>query len=154
MRHKDIVQQAISFANDGIRIDRHKAIEFGFPMIEANRELLVEGAKRDFARSVKEAATKQMRRMATDTDAQSCFDMLRRRYALDDEAKVIKETDFLREMELDRIIAIREKSVADDMQHLSALKEVRASLKPIWRAHPDWTLGECERAFRNVRLAA
>lgn len=154
MQLKEIISRSLNFASDGQKIDRHKAEGFGFALVEEDHDLLTECARAGFSRSIKEAAIRQQRKMLNDAGAQSCFDVLRRRYPLDVEAKVIKETDYLTEMELDRIIAVRDKSVADDMAHLSALKEVRASLKPIWKSHPEWTLGEAERAFRGLRDAA
>lgn len=56
--------------------------------------------------------------------------------------RIIKPTSLMSQMEFNRCIAIREKSVADDMASLSRMRRARDATAPIFAVEPDLTMGE------------
>lgn len=125
-----------------------KAVAAAVDLLRSDDEATDEARYVAASKLIHDQATKAMRRIA-DNGKQGSFFALRERYALDIDARVFKDTDRLNELELDRIIAIREKQLADDGEHLDRLKEARRELKPIWQEYPDKLFGEVEAIYQR-----
>lgn len=150
----DIVGRVIDVCKKDGRIDTHRAIEAGLPLVLQDDDVRDKLIRDALGRAILAASTRISR--ASDGTKQSSFfgDKLRQGYALDIDGRMIKETDSLTLIEFDRLILIREKQITDDIAHLNVLREAKRQLSPIWDVHPDYTYGQAERAFLATETAA
>lgn len=155
MSLNDIVGRVIELCDRNGAIDTHKAVQTAFPLVIADDEATEQLVREGLAKRIKDAATK-MNRQSEQAASQASFfgDKLRRRYALDTDGRVIKETEYMQRLEFERLIAIREKSIIDDTAHLDVLKRALVAVAPIWDRNPEYTYGQAERAFLAAELAA
>lgn len=155
-RLSDVVNEACAEARDGFgRTVVQQAVAFARGRLdEDDRDTLVDEALARRCKTVAEKARKSVRAAAAEANLVDMFPDLRAGYALDNEERVVKETASLSELEFDRIIAIREKQVEDDTSHLEHLRAARATAKPLWTVHPDWTFGDCCAALRGGERGA
>jgi hypothetical protein len=94
--------------------------------------------------------TRAMRRVANNP-RQGSFFKLHDRYALDLDAKVIKDTDRLLRLEWQAILKLRKKQIEDDTAHYAAMLEADSQLSPIWDEFPDRTFQEIEAIYLHRR---
>jgi len=147
----DIIGRAIDLnTRMGVTFQK-KAVAAAVDLLRADNEATDEARYVAASKLIHDHATKAMRQIARNDNGQGSFFALRARYALDIDAKVFKDTELLSELELDRIIAIREKQLVDDTAHLNLLLETRKQLRPYWREYPDKLLGEVEAIYRAQR---
>lgn len=132
----------------GITYQR-KAVAAAVELLRSDAEATDEARYIAASKLIHDQATRVMRHMPD--GRQGSFFALRERYALDVEARVFKDTERLSELEFDRIIAIREKQLADDAVHLDRLREARRELAPIWREYPNKTFGGVEAIYLRRR---
>lgn len=155
MSLNDIIGRAVELCQRAGSVDVHRVVNTALPFVmddDETRDMLVRDA---LGRRVKDSLTKLSRAAGDEVKQASFFgDHLRRRYALDLEGRVIKETEFLSRFEFERIISIREKQIVADMAHLEVLKRARDALAPIWDRNPTYTYGEAEAAFLAAERAA
>jgi hypothetical protein len=150
MQLSSIIGRAISLNTVmGVTFQK-KAVAAAVDLLRSDDEATDEARYVAASRMIHDQATQAMRKVASDT-RQGSFFALRERYALDIDARVFKDTERLSELEFDRIIAIREKQLADDAVHLNRLKEAKRELAPIWREHPDKLFGEVEAIYLRRR---
>jgi hypothetical protein len=153
----DIIDTAITLNTKNGTTDQPKAQKTAIAKLKhdagATREAVVIAVRK----LIHDRATRHMRGIAGkgggDGRQQSLFG-LRERYALDVDARVIKDTDQLREAEFKRIIAIREEQLIADTRHLDSLKTAWAEVGPIWKKHPNKLFGEVEQIYISRRRAA
>lgn len=67
--------------------------------------------------------------------------------AIDVDARKIKLTEALSQMEFNRAMEIRRKQIKDDQAQLKEWETAGRMAAPYWRDHPDWTFGQCVRAM-------
>jgi len=94
--------------------------------------------------------TRAMRRLEKDR-RQGSFFKLHERYALDIDAKVIKDTDRLLRLEWRAILRLRKKQIEDDTAHYNSMLEADRQLSPIWDQFPDKTFREIETIYLQRR---
>ena len=155
MSLSDIVGRVIDLCDIGGEIDMHKAVQTAFPLVLADAEARDQVIMEGLARRIKEVATRLRRKGRDGADDQPSFfgDRLRRRYALDLDGRVVKDTDSMTRLEFERLISIREKQLLDDTTHLAVLREAREALGPIWDTHPEYTYGQAETYFLRGEAA-
>jgi hypothetical protein len=92
------------------------------------------------------------RSIANSFKAQTSFPFpdIRLAHPLDIDNRVIKLTSEMSEMEFNRVIEIRVKSIADDTAYLDKLTQARDELAPIWKAQPDLTFSEACEVFQRL----
>jgi hypothetical protein len=118
------------------------------PLIYADAGALREAVDIITVKLIRDQATRAMRKVVRDKRQGSFWtDRLRERYALDNDTKVIKDLDCLSRMEFTRIVALRNKQLADDTFHTEALNAANGALAPIWDEYPDKLFGEVERIY-------
>jgi hypothetical protein len=127
-----------------------KAVAAAVELLRSDDEATDEARYVAASKLIHDHATKALRQF-TNGDRQGSFFDLRARYALDVDARVFKDTELLSELEFDRIIAIREKQLADDAEHLNRLLAAKRQLAPIWREYPDKAFGEVEKIYVQRR---
>lgn len=74
--------------------------------------------------------------------------------AIDVEARKIKLTEALSQMEFKRAMEIRRKQIKDDQAQLKEWEDAESLANPYWRKHPDWTFGQCVKAMSKDMRAA
>jgi hypothetical protein len=67
---------------------------------------------------------------------------LPRSYAIDINDRTVKLTRELTEIEVRRVIAIRESSIAADLKSVAEIKRAYDAVKPIWRDQPGLLFGD------------
>lgn len=93
----------------------------------------------------KQAATKGKKNLdkhAAKTSTADMFAGIETGYAIDDHT--VKDTDELTEVEFQRVIDIRKVSLDADVEKLAQLEIAQGACAPIWKAHPNWTFGQCK----------
>jgi hypothetical protein len=129
-----------------------KAVAAAVELLRNDEEATDEARYVAATKLVRDSATKTMRRAANEPRQSSFFgDNLRSRYALDVDARVIKDTTRLSRKEWRRVIEIREEQLRHDTAHLDVLHEADRELAPIWDDYPDKNYGEVEAIYLRRR---
>ena len=71
-------------------------------------------------------------------------------YYADDHGKWVR-TDKLKQLEFNNVCARYEKQLSGLQSHVKELNELKQLCKPIWRDHPDFTVGECVKHMDENR---
>jgi hypothetical protein len=149
----DILHRVMEICEVNGQLDQGHVTSTGVPLVKADPEAVDECVRETVWRRVG-VMTKRLPRLATATSRQAeLFPGLRTHYAVDTEGRVLKQTGLLSQLEFDRVIAIREKQVADDAAHLKVLKDARADLRGLWNANPALTFSQVEALFRRSQAA-
>jgi hypothetical protein len=147
-RLSDVIAQVIEdqLTTEGTIVPARAAIS-ALAMLEGDDiELL---ASAELRRKFKEAMVLARRSAGKANKAQSSFPFpdIRLAHALDIENRIIKLTSEMTEIEFNRVIDIRVKSIRDDTAYLDKLLQARDELAPIWKAQPDLTFAQACEVF-------
>jgi hypothetical protein len=123
--------------------DQPKAARAAIDLLASDPGATREAIHLAVVKCIHDQTTRTMRRLGGDGRQKSLFG-LHERYALDLDRRVIKDTDRLTRTEFKAILKLREKQVADDTEHLNALRRADRQLDPIWEEYPDKTFREIE----------
>lgn len=141
-RPSDIINEAVDRAREAGPIIVHAvAVEVLDALDdEGVRQMAIEG----LSRRIKTAAERgKAEVMAAANAAQPELPFnLARSYALDIGERVVKLTRDLTELEVCRIIAIREESIEADRRSLAEIKRAYSMAAPVWSSQPQWTFGQ------------
>jgi hypothetical protein len=109
-------------------------------------------ASAELRRKFKAAMGQARESIANAVKAQTSFPFpdIRLAHSIDIDNRVIKLTSEMSEIEFNRVIDIRVKSIADDTAYLDKLLQARDELAPIWRAQPDLTFAEACEVFSRM----
>ena len=127
-----------------------KAKQAGFPLVKADPQATDEAIYIALTKGILDRTTRAMRRK-TSGQHQGSFFNLHERYALDLDAKVIKDTDCLMRLEWKAILKLRKKQIDDDTAHYAAMLEADKQLSPIWDEYPDKIFQEIEAIYLHRR---
>jgi hypothetical protein len=146
----DILGRLIEqFEPEGSAIQMHAAIMAGRAIVLKDREITIylidEGLGRHL--TLKSTRTLGGKRKKSDLDDARQTNMfqffgLRPRYALDDEERNVKRTDWLTRAEVNKLLEIRRKQLDDDLRHYELLRSALDSVAPLWDLHPDYNFGQ------------
>lgn len=160
MSLKEIVADLLDeFEPYGGSIQMHQAVKAGRPRVLADPEATVMLVDEGLYNRLKNTGTRHvraMRRNGAETIAGEAgpgggramqLDMfeafgLRPRYALDNDNREIKRTDWLTRAEFRRLIALREQQQIADALHLEKLRAAERRLAPAWDLNPDLLFGQ------------
>jgi hypothetical protein len=147
-RLSEVIAQVIEdqLTTDGTIVPARAALSALSMLEEEDIGLL---ASAELRRKFKEAMTTARKSADTSSKGQSSFPFpeIRLAHALDLESRMIKLTSEMSEIEFNRVIDIRVKSIKDDTAYLDKLLQARDELAPIWKARPDLTFAEACEVF-------
>lgn len=160
MSLKEIVADLLEeFEPYGGSIQMHQAVKAGRPRVMADPDAVMMLVDEGLYTRLKNTGTRHvraMRRGGVETvsgepvpgggrvlqmDMFEAFG-LRPRYALDNENREIKRTDWLTRAEFRRLIALREQQQIADAMHLERLRAAERRLAPAWDQNPDLLFGQ------------
>jgi hypothetical protein len=151
-RLNDDVHKALDAVRDSNGCtNMHSAVEVLLKTIDdESRDVLVRTGANIYITQAAKRGKYAVSKASSDTSQPDLFRKLHRAYALDGEDRIIKNTVDLTQLELQRAISIREKSVEHDMAHLNYMRRALDAVRPLWSSHPDWTFGQVCSAYRAV----
>jgi hypothetical protein len=157
----DLIEE---FEPTGSSIRMHEAIKAGRPRVLADREATIMLIDEGIQRHLKNTSTRSLgggrasRRSCGGDDPRqtNMFQVfgLKPRYALDDEEKNVKRTDWLTRAELRKLIRIREGQLIADGNHLEMLRTAEETVGPLWDEHPDLSFGQVTELYLRSRKEA
>lgn len=153
-RLSEVIAQVIDeqLTTDGTIIPARAALS-ALPMLDEEDISLLASA--ELRRKFKEAmsAARKSAERAVKGQCSFPFPDIRLAHALDLESRVVKLTSEMSEVEFNRVIDIRVKSIEADTAYLDKLVQARDELAPIWKSAPDLTFGEaCEVFVRMTEM--
>ena len=153
-RLSDRVNEAVESAREGGAIVVH-TVASGI-LSDLSSEEIEQVALEGLCRRVKTAASSgkaQVLRAAKGEQAELPFN-LARSYAIDIGDRVVKFTRELTQLEVARVIAIREASIEADGRSLTEIKAAYEAAQPVWDNNPEWLFGQALDAAVKLRAAA
>lgn len=155
-RLSDVVKEVVEATRDGRgKCDVHRAVEIGMPKLdEEARAQLVREAFGDRVKAQAEKGAKAIAKKAYEAHGTApLFPELHRGYAVEAEGRVIIATEYLSRLDFERVIAVREKSVKDDLAHLNYLRRTLAAVAPVWDRNPSLTFGAVCEVYAEAKAA-
>jgi hypothetical protein len=154
----DLIEE---FEPTGSSIQMHEAIKAGRPRVLADPEATVTLVDEGLQRRLKQTSTRTLnaggsRRGDEDPRQTNMFQVfgLKCRYALDDEEKNIKRTDWLTRAEVRKLIQIRERQHINDGNHLERIRTAEETVGPLWDEYPDLNFGQVTDLYLRTRKEA
>jgi hypothetical protein len=155
----DLIEE---FEPTGSSIQMHLAIKAGRPRVLADPEATIILVDEGIQRHLKQASTRSLnagggrRRGGEDPRQTNMFQVfgLKCRYALDDEEKNVKRTDWLTRAEVRKLIEIRERQHINDGNHLERIRTAEETVGPLWDEHPDLNFGQVTELYLRTRKEA
>jgi hypothetical protein len=155
----DLIEE---FEPTGSSIQMHEAIKAGRPRVLADPEATIMLVDEGLQRRLKQTSTRSLsvggsrRRGVDDPRQTNMFQVfgLKCRYALDDEEKNIKRTDWLTRAEVRKLIQIRESQHINDGIHLEKIRIAEETVGPLWDEHPDLNFGQVTDLYLRTRRDA
>lgn len=153
MRLSNIVHNAIELNTLAGVTMQQKAAAAALSVAASDDEAIEDALQISIAKLVHDLSTKAMRKRPDDSRQGSLF-LLHERYAIDAEARVIKDTEKLTQLEFQRIMALRQKQIEDDTRHYEMMVRAYNEVAPIWSEFPEKLFGEVEGIWLARRDAA
>lgn len=156
-KFNEIIGRVVSVFEDAPTIDQKSALQSAKELILQDEEATDQAVSMAAQKAIKDRATAHERKVSEEDARQLAMIFkrpIRNRYAVDTDGRVLKLTSELSRLEWRRIIAIREKQLADDAAQLQALKERENAFGPLWDVHPHLTYREVERLWLSRQRKA
>jgi hypothetical protein len=150
MQLSSIISTAVTLNTMMGVTQQKKAVAAAVEVMRKDEESTDEARYIAASKLVHDQTTKTMRALPDDP-RQGSFFALRTRYALDADARIIKDTDRLSMLEFKRIMELRRKQIADDTVHYNHMTAAWSELEPIWQEYPDKLFGEVEAIYLRRR---
>jgi hypothetical protein len=156
----DLIEE---FEPHGSSIQMHEAIKAGRPRVLADPEATITLVDEGLHRRLKQASTSSLnvggsrrRRGGEDPRQTNMFQVfgLKPRYALDDEEKNVKRTDWLSRAEVRKLIEIRKTQHANDGVQIELLTTAEETVGPLWDLNPQMNFGEVTELYLRTRKEA